>query len=108
MNVFIPSSSFVFRLWLVLFGFWLFFLSGIPAGLTHSPGMLQSFRLKKLLASKVAQGAKMEKEIHLLDTERTQLEKNRMVQEREIRRVLGYAASDEIIFDFSAADRLGE
>ena len=29
-------------------------------------------------------------------------------QEREIRRVLGYAASDEIIFDFSSTERLGE
>lgn len=103
-----PSPTFIFRLWVVLFGFWIFFLSGLLSGITHTPGMLQSFRLKKLLASKEAQVHQMEEEIHALDAERNRLEKSKVAQDREIRRVLGYAASDEIIFDFSAADRLGE
>jgi hypothetical protein len=36
-----------------------------------------------------------------LKADADQLEHSKLVQQREIRRVLGYAADDEIIFDFS-------
>lgn len=103
-----PSSPAVIRVWLIVFGLWLFFLSGIPAGITHAPGILQAIRLQRLLTTKETQVKKMEDEIHFLDAERIALEKSRITQEREIRRVLGYAARDEIIFDFAAAVQLSE
>lgn len=40
-----------------------------------------------------------------MEGEKVRLEKSAATQEREVRRVLGYAASDEIIFDFAAPIR---
>jgi cell division protein FtsB len=94
------------RVWLSLFALWGVFLSGVAASLIGPPGVLQSLRLRSLLDSKRTQVAGLEVEIRKLEEERVLLEGSRDAQEREIRRVLGYAAPDEIIFDFTAAERL--
>lgn len=88
------------KLWLGLFALWALFLSGL-AGF---PGVLQAARLNGLLQAKHKQLSELQSEISRMQGEAAQLEKNRIVQLREIRRVLGYAAPGEVIFDFSAGD----
>jgi hypothetical protein len=83
-----------------LFGLWILFLSGMLANFVGSPGILQAIRLKNLLESKKLQLAQAQEELRRLKTDAILLENNRFAQQREIRRVLGYAAGDEIIFDF--------
>ncbi len=91
-------------LWLGVFGAWALFLSGAFASFVGSPGIIQAIRLKSLLSSKEAQTSRIRADIAKLQTENQQLEKNKAVQQREIRRVLGYAAPDELIFDFSSGE----
>lgn len=98
-----PRTLSIHQKWLGVFGVWLFILSGASTGFLGSPGILQTVRLHSLLKFKKEQLAKSLSETHDLEFDINQLEKNRFVQQREIRRILGYAASDEIIFDFSAA-----
>jgi cell division protein FtsB len=89
--------------WLGFFGAWLFILSGVSVGFLGSPGILQAIRLNRLLEVKKVQLAQSIHETQALQFDIEQLQKNRFIQQREIRHILGYAASDEIIFDFSAA-----
>ncbi|MGK5083152.1 septum formation initiator family protein [Bdellovibrionota bacterium FG-1] len=94
------------KLWACLFGLWGIFLSGVGATFVGSPGVIQSIRLQSLLKSKQAQVELVRQEIKRLQSEASLLEKSKVIQQREIRRVLGYAAPDEIIFDFSTAETL--
>jgi len=80
-------------------------LSGILSGLGGSPGAIQAWRLRQLWISKQDYLAELELDSQKIEAEAERLEKSRFAQEREIRRVLGYAALDEIIFDFSGEDR---
>jgi cell division protein FtsB len=84
------------------FGCWLIFLSGFLAPFVGSPGIVQAIRLHGLLDAKQDQMQHIEDQIRQLEAEALRLEKSSVVQEREIRRVLGYAAGDEIIFDFGS------
>ena len=92
------------RLWLGIFGLWAVFLSGLPAAYVDSPGIIQAVRLNRLLASKQEKVLALEAELERMEAESQRLEKSRATQEREIRRVLGYAGPDELIFDFTAHD----
>ena len=92
------------KVWACVFGLWGLFLSGALASFVGSPGIIQAIRLKNLLESKQANVTRIQEEVRVLTTEAVQLEKSKVVQQREIRRVLGYAAQDEIIFDFTAGD----
>jgi cell division protein FtsB len=94
------------KLWVSAFSLWGVFLTGIGATLTGSPGLAQAVRLSSLLRAKEAQVTQMQDELKRLRDEAGLLEKSRVVQQREIRRVLGYAANDEIIFDFTTAESL--
>lgn len=89
-----------FRLWITIFGVWLVLLSGVLAGIGGSPGIIQSLRLKHLFAVKQDELGNVETEVRRLEDESARLERSRFAQEREIRKVLGYAAEDEIIFQF--------
>lgn len=101
-----PNASVIFapkiralgptQLWLAIFAVWIISLTG----LFGFPGVLQSLRLQKLLDSKQAQISQVQADINRLQQEALGLEKNKFLQQREIRRVLGYASPDEIIFDF--------
>lgn len=86
------------KIWIALFAVWVVFISG----LIGSPGVLQAIRLQQLLESKQAQVTQIQSDIRRLQGDASQLEKSRVIQQREIRRVLGYAAQDEIIFDFGS------
>ncbi len=94
------------RSWLAVFALWSLFLSGALAGLIGSPGVIQAVRLNGLLKSKEDQVLKYQDSIVKLQAEADLLEKSRTAQQREIRKSLGYASSDEIIFYFSEGDRL--
>ncbi len=94
------------RLWVGIFAIWGLFLSGLLADFVGSPGALQAIRLRRLLDAKEAQMAKLEETVLQLQAEAELLEKNKLAQQREIRRVLGYVAQDEIVFDFSSGETL--
>jgi cell division protein FtsB len=95
------------RLWFGVFSVWALLLSGILSDFIGSPpGVLQAIRLRRLLDAKQAQMAKLEETVLELQSEAETLEKNKLAQQREIRRVLGYVASDEIVFDFSGGEAL--
>ena len=93
------------RLWLGLFAVWVIFLSGALGFWMKTPGVVQALRLTSLLGMKQTQMSFLESDIQKLETEIDRLDKSRVAQEREIRRTLGYAGADEIIFDFSSAVR---
>jgi cell division protein FtsB len=92
-----------FKLWTGLFAVWGLLLSGVFANFVGSPGVIQALRLKSLLGSKQAQVEQMQNELIKLQNEAAQLDHGKAAQQREIRRVLGYAATDEIVFDFTHA-----
>ena len=91
------------KIWLMVFALWILFLSGI----IRSPGVIQAIRLNSLLDAKQTQIHGLEVQIAHMESEEGRLEKSRAEQEREIRKVLGYIASDEIVFDFSSAEPSG-
>ncbi len=93
------------QLWLVIFGLWVIFLSGAFAFL-GPPGAIQAIRLTNLLDARQKQLLQAEANIMRLEGEISQLEKSPAAQTREIRRVLGYAGPDELIFDFSPGGTL--
>ena len=95
------------RLWQFLFAVWWVFISGAVHTLFRvgPPGVLQAVRLQMLLTERQQESGRIRGEIDRISTEIQRLENNRVALEREIRRVLGYAAPDELIFDFSASDR---
>ena len=111
------------RVWVALFACWGLFLSGALGGVGllggsaavsgsafgssfGPPGILQAIRLGSLLETKNRQIEQLHGEIAKLQNEATGLEKSRVLQQREIRKVLGYAAADELIFDFTPRERL--
>ena len=94
------------KLWTSVFALWGMFLTGVAANFVGSPGVIQAVRLNSLLKSKQSIVTRMQEEMKHLQSEAFQLERSRVAQQREIRRVLGYAAADEIIFDFTAADSI--
>lgn len=89
------------RLWLALFLLWTIFLSGLFTPLLKTPGILQALRLNSIYDAKQEEINQKENELIALQNGADLLEKNHIIQQREIRRVLGYAAPDELIFDFS-------
>jgi hypothetical protein len=92
------------RLWASVFGLWAILLSGVFATFVGSPGVIQAIRLGSLLESKQLQVTQMQADLRKLQTEASLIERSRVAQQREIRRVLGYTAPDELIFDFTASE----
>lgn len=93
------------QLWIGFFGVWLMLLSGVLSSFLGSPGWLQAYRLNNLLELKKAQLSKAQEDLKKLQFDTHRLETSRIAQEREIRRVLGYAGPDELIFDFRSAQQ---
>jgi cell division protein FtsB len=89
----------------MLFLVWSLFLSGLLDRTFSSPGVIQALELRSLLAEKQNQVAGLEAELRQLEEQFQHLEKNDAAIEREIRKTLGYAASDELVFDFGASVR---
>jgi hypothetical protein len=94
------------RLWTAFFALWAVFLSGALNPFVGSPGIIQAVQTWYWLKSKEVQQAHLEDDVLRLQAEAEQLEKNKLVQHREIRRILGYAAPNELVFDFSAGDSI--
>ncbi len=95
----------IHKKWITLFGLWLLLLSGLLVNFIGSPGILQAIRLRNLLQSKTEQLHSMRQELEKTKSESHELETSRSAQIREIRRVLSYAAPDELVFDFSSPDQ---
>lgn len=93
------------RIWVGIIALSLVLLSGVMGGI-GSPGVLQMLQVRSVLRTKQAQIEELQNQIVKLEGEAVALEKSTIVQHREIRRVLGYAAPDEIIFDFSSRETL--
>jgi cell division protein FtsB len=105
----IPSSISPNQVWLGLFGIWCLILTGVFTsflGDFAAPGVLQAIRIQNLLHSKNAQLEKIQTHINELQAEADAIEKSPVAQQREIRRILGYAAADEIIFEFGSSNVL--
>jgi hypothetical protein len=94
------------RLWLGFFGLWLLFLTGMFNGLIGGPGMIQATRLTQLLRTKRIEIQKLTDEITRLQNTAALFDRSRVLQNREIRRVLGYTAVDEWVFDFTEGKTL--
>ncbi len=89
-------------LWAGLFALWAIFLTGGLAPWLQSPGVIQLLRLKHLADEKKTQTTQAENELIRLQEQSVGLEKSHVAQQREIRRVLGYIAPGEIVFDFTS------
>ena len=87
------------KIWLGVFALWMVFLSGVLAPLTGTPGIIQMFKLRMMLTNHQEQLAQLEKRGLKFEEERKLLEVSPAAQEREIRRVLGYVAPNELVFD---------
>ena len=94
------------RVWISIFAIWTLFLSGAFSHFVGSPGVIQAVRLKLMLDAKNRAVKNLQDSVMDLEAQANLLEKSRTAQQREIRSTLGYAASDEIIFDFSTAERI--
>jgi cell division protein FtsB len=94
------------RAWIGIFAIWALFLSGAFSRFVGSPGVVQAIRLKVMLDAKNKSVKNMQDAVMQLQAQADLLEKSRTAQQREIRSTLGYAGKDEIIFDFSNADRI--
>ena len=90
------------RVWLAIFGGWVLLLSGALSPWVGGPGLLQLFRLRSLLGHHQGRLSEVEGQVLSLSSDQVRLERNSATQQREIRRVLGYVRSDEMVFDFSA------
>ncbi len=95
------SSKNIRIVWIVIFSIWGGFLSGILSSKFGSPGIIQATKLHRLLGIKRQELDTEERSKERLSIEKTALKSNFEFQAKEIRRVLGYAAKDELIFDFS-------
>jgi len=90
------------RVWLALFGAWLILLSGVLNPWIGGPGVMQWWRLESLLSQRQDRLTDVENQVLALSSEQVRLERSVATQQREIRRVLGYVRTDEMVFDFSA------
>ena len=90
------------RFWIAFFGVWLLLLSGVLNRWTGGPGLLQWWRIERLVQTKQTRLTELESAVMALSTEQVRLERSPVAQRREIRRVLGYLGPDEILFDFSS------
>ena len=84
---------------------WGLVLSGLFDQTLSSPGVLQALELRSMLNEKQKQVSALESELRSLEEQYQHLEKNEAAIEREIRKNLGYAAADELVFDFSSSVR---
>jgi cell division protein FtsB len=91
-------------LWVAFFGVWLVLLTGVLHPWISPPGVLQQARLSSLLRSQEDQIQQLEAQISTLEADQLQMSQSSVVQEREVRRVLGFLKDDEIVFDFSLED----
>lgn len=83
------------------------FLSGILTPFFKAPGLVQLLNLRQLSDERRDEVGRYETELLQLQEEAALLEKNPVVQKSEIRRVLGYAAPGDLIFDFTSQPDAG-
>jgi hypothetical protein len=97
-----PTGFWPNGFWITVFGVWFVFLSGLLTPFLGTPGIIQALRLRHTLETKQALVSLHEDELLRLQSRIGQLQKSPVAQQVEIRRVLGYAAPNELIFDFTS------
>ena len=75
-------------------------ISGYFSHSLHAHGFKQAIELTKLNRAKLTQLVGLELEVEALERDSALLEMNPVALEQEVRRVLGYVASDEIVLEF--------
>jgi cell division protein FtsB len=95
------SNKRVQKTWGILLGLWFLVLSGVLSQPLKTPGLLQVWQLSHFSADRTETIERLQAEVEALNTDASALLKDPTVQEREARRVLGYVAPDEIVFDFT-------
>ncbi len=90
----------IHRVWIIIFCVWSLVLTGSLQFMTSAPGVTQWYQLQDIVRFKNEELANLEEEIRQLESERRALMTSAATQEKEIRRVLGYARSDELVFQF--------
>jgi hypothetical protein len=64
--------------------------------------LFQWWKIARLVETRQQKMSEIESKIMEISAEQVRLEKSPAAQRREIRRVMGYLAPDEILFDFSS------
>lgn len=90
------------KLWLAFFALWSVVLTGVFADTIGAPGGWQAWKLRELLNTKQGQLGELRGHVRRLESQIQLLEKHRTTQVREVRRVLGYAAPEELVFEFDS------
>lgn len=96
------------KVWFGVFVIWGLLLSGLFVGMMKTPGVYQLYELRALYAERHEELVRTEARVDELEAQRKRLEDDPLVQEFEIRRILGYVSPDELVFDFSKADTTGQ
>ena len=94
------NSKLLTLFWVGFFAIWLLLLSGTLPYQENRPGVLQVFELKKHLQSQESSLTELDQRVHDTQKEIDEFNKNTVLQEQEIRRVLGYTAKNELVFYF--------
>lgn len=95
------------KLWLGIFLIWLVLISGIGMNQLqqkkeiYKPGIIQAFELYQIKKKKEDHVKTLENNLRHLEIEKEELIHNPIAQQRAIRKVLGYAQKNELVFDFS-------
>ena len=79
---------------------WTTILTGVFADFVGTPGLVQWKKLNQLYDLKRTELNALEADLQHLQTEISRIEKDPDTQKKEIRRILGYVAADELVFEF--------
>ena len=102
------GEPFVHRVWIGLFALWALVLTGVFSQFTSTPGVWQAWQLERMVDNREEQLAQLEARTQQLERDRKLLETSPVAQEREARRVLGYVAPDELVFDLKPTQIVGK
>ena len=72
-----------------------------------SRGVWQAWQLERMVDNRKEQLAQLEARTQQLERDRKLLETSAVAQEREARRVLGYVAPNELVFDLKPTQIVG-
>ncbi len=87
-------------LWILFFSVWSLFLTGALSFWIEAPGAYQAWKLRSVLQSKREKVKTLQVQAQSLEQQTKNLQNNKFAQLVEIRKVLGYVAKDELVFEF--------
>ena len=87
------------KIWFIFFSVWILILSGWVPLFGSAPGVRQVFQLQAHYNRREIELEELKAQRDDYDQLFLKLKRDQGVQEREIRRVLGYTRVDEMVFD---------